>query len=157
MSKATFYEHFANKEECMLALFDEAREVVTSAMADAAGSIQDAESYDERASRGVGAFVDAVAQTPDSALTVLFGIIEAGPKAAERRDQLLQHFTDLIYYDNHAAAERFGAPKFRSEEDAYAVVGSFVEVVLRRLRRGEEVRGVEPVLERLYFGMLDRQ
>jgi AcrR family transcriptional regulator len=22
MSKATFYEHFANKEECMLALFD---------------------------------------------------------------------------------------------------------------------------------------
>ena len=24
MSKATFYEHFANKEECMLALFDQA-------------------------------------------------------------------------------------------------------------------------------------
>ena len=24
MSKATFYEHFANKEECILALFDEA-------------------------------------------------------------------------------------------------------------------------------------
>ena len=25
MSKATFYEHFANKEECILALFDEPR------------------------------------------------------------------------------------------------------------------------------------
>src|SRR3979409_1034773 len=35
MSKATFYEHFANKEECMLALFDLAAEVVVAAMATA--------------------------------------------------------------------------------------------------------------------------
>src|SRR6478735_6633937 len=33
MSKATFYEHFANKEECILALFDEAAAQVTRAMA----------------------------------------------------------------------------------------------------------------------------
>src|SRR5438067_2559079 len=36
MSKATFYEHFANKEECILALFDAAAEEVLRAMADAA-------------------------------------------------------------------------------------------------------------------------
>ena len=34
MSKATFYEHFANKEECMLALFDLAADVVVQAMVD---------------------------------------------------------------------------------------------------------------------------
>ena len=32
MSKATFYEHFANKEECMLSLFDHARRVVQESM-----------------------------------------------------------------------------------------------------------------------------
>src|ERR1043166_9731620 len=32
MSKATFYEHFANKEECILALFDAAIDVVIEAM-----------------------------------------------------------------------------------------------------------------------------
>ena len=32
MSKATFYEHFANKEECILALFDEAATEVMRAM-----------------------------------------------------------------------------------------------------------------------------
>ncbi|MEY2535011.1 MAG: hypothetical protein QOF29_2921 [bacterium] len=37
MSKATFYEHFANKEECILALFDDAAAEVTRAMAAAAG------------------------------------------------------------------------------------------------------------------------
>src|SRR5215211_2114000 len=36
MSKATFYEHFANKEECILALFDRAATLGLGAMADAA-------------------------------------------------------------------------------------------------------------------------
>src|SRR6202050_5945344 len=36
MSKATFYEHFANKEECIIALFDRAATVVAEAMAQAA-------------------------------------------------------------------------------------------------------------------------
>src|SRR5258708_19440108 len=34
MSKATFYEHFANKEECILALFDVAAIEVLQAMAE---------------------------------------------------------------------------------------------------------------------------
>src|SRR5437763_13875796 len=36
MSKATFYEHFANKEECILALFDAAAAAVLRAMAEPA-------------------------------------------------------------------------------------------------------------------------
>src|ERR1700756_2830222 len=36
MSKATFYEHFANKEECIIALFDRAAKVVAMEMARAA-------------------------------------------------------------------------------------------------------------------------
>src|SRR5437764_8912744 len=40
MSKATFYEHFENKQDCMLALFDRAAEVVGGAMAEAARGAQ---------------------------------------------------------------------------------------------------------------------
>ena len=42
MSKATFYEHFANKEECILALFDDAAAQVTHAMAAAGQEAPDA-------------------------------------------------------------------------------------------------------------------
>ena len=35
MSKATFYEHFANKEECIIALFDAAVETLLHNMRDA--------------------------------------------------------------------------------------------------------------------------
>src|SRR3954447_12182836 len=38
MSKATFYEHFANKEEAILALFDEAAAVALGRMAEAAAA-----------------------------------------------------------------------------------------------------------------------
>src|SRR5581483_743685 len=36
MSKATFYEHFSNKEECIIALFDRAASQVAAGMARAA-------------------------------------------------------------------------------------------------------------------------
>src|SRR5262245_62341747 len=47
MSKATFYEHFANKEECILALFDEAATEIMRAMA-AASDAEGHASYEER-------------------------------------------------------------------------------------------------------------
>ena len=39
MSKATFYEHFANKEDCIIALFDDAAAVIAEAMAEAARGV----------------------------------------------------------------------------------------------------------------------
>src|SRR5438270_4708290 len=61
MSKATCYEHFANKEECMLALFDMWAELVQAAMAEAARSVptQDAR---ERLKAGTRAFLGALAE-----------------------------------------------------------------------------------------------
>src|SRR5512133_2841717 len=46
MSKATFYEHFANKEECILALFDEAATEVTRALVNA--PVDDSGTYEDR-------------------------------------------------------------------------------------------------------------
>src|SRR5215216_4394387 len=74
MSKATFYEHFANKEECILALFDDAAAQVNRAMA-AAGQERAHASYDEHVAAGVRAFLDTLAAHRDSAQTLLVQII----------------------------------------------------------------------------------
>src|SRR3954462_9645226 len=69
MSKATFYEHFANKEECILALFDFAAEEVlrhTAGAAEAGGK-----DYAERVRRGIRAFLDVLAHHPDPGPTRL--------------------------------------------------------------------------------------
>jgi AcrR family transcriptional regulator len=140
MSKATFYEHFANKEECILALFDEA---ATEVM---------------RVAAGVRAFLATLASYPTSAQTLLVQIIGAGPRAAARRDAILDAFAESLYRDNQRAAPQYDAPTFASPDDAFAVIGASVELVSRSLRTGRpaDVVALEPVITRLMLGVLQR-
>jgi AcrR family transcriptional regulator len=153
MSKATFYEHFANKEECILALFDEAATEVMRGMAAAA---DEGGSYEDRIRANVASFLEILTQYPDSAQTVLVELIGAGPRTAERRDAILDLFAEGLLRDNARMAERIGAPRFASKEDAFAIIGAVVELVSRQLRTGvpADVRQLEPVIERLIFGLL---
>jgi AcrR family transcriptional regulator len=157
MSKATFYEHFANKEECILALFDEAAAEVTRAMAAAAGG-RTLRSYEEHVAAGVHAFLDTLATHRNSTQTVLVEIIGAGPRAAARRDAILEEFADGLHRDNARTAPGYGAPTFASPDDAFAVIGAAVELVARQLRTGrpDDLGELEPVITRLMLGALDR-
>ena len=154
MSKATFYEHFANKEECMLTLFDQARRVVQESMADAAaGAPSDAH---ERMKAGTRAFLTALAEHPEFAQTLLVEIIGAGPRAAHQRDRILKTFADVLDAENAAAARRGLIGRFVSPLDPFAIVGAISELVSRQVRLGvpDNLLDLAPVIERLIFGML---
>ncbi len=157
MSKATFYEHFANKEECMMALFDLAADVLQESMATAASRApSDAR---ERIKAGTRAFLAALADHPEFAQTLLVEIIGAGPRAAQQRDRILQTFADLVDAENAAAARRGLIARFASPNDAFAVIGAAVELVSRQVRLGvpEDVLELAPVIDRLIFGLLPPQ
>ena len=155
MSKATFYEHFANKEECMLALYDQSVAVVQGSMAQAARHAPrgDAEA---RLRAGTRAFLTALAEHPEHAQTLLVEIIGAGPRAAARRDQILQGFAAVLDAENAASARRGLTARFASPDDAFAVVGAIVELVSRQVRLGvpERVLDLAPVIDRLILGLL---
>jgi AcrR family transcriptional regulator len=156
MSKATFYEHFANKEECMLALFDMGTELVQREMAEAARRAPTGDAR-ERMKAGTRAFLGALAQHPEFAQTLLVEIIGAGPRAAQRRDQILQAFAAVLDAENAAAARRGLIGRFCSPHDPFAVVGAITELVSRQVRLGvpERVLDLAPVIDRLIFGLLD--
>ena len=155
MSKATFYEHFANKEECMLALFDMGAELVQDAMADAARNAPVGDAR-ERLRAGTRAFLGALAEHPEFAQTLLVEIIGAGPRAAQRRDQILQAFAGVVDAENAAAARRGLMGRFSSPHDSFAVVGAVTELVSRQVRLGvpEHMLDLAPVIDRLIFGLL---
>src|SRR3954451_21815439 len=72
MSKATFYEHFDNKEDCICALFDTAAQTLLGAITDAASSPPgSARSPRERYREAVIAFLGVMAAPPDYAQTLL--------------------------------------------------------------------------------------
>jgi len=156
MSKATFYEHFANKEECMLALFDMGATLVQAAMARAARNAPTGDAR-ERLKAGTRAFLGVLAEHPEFAQTLLVEIIGAGPPAAQRRDQVLQAFADVLDAENEAAARRGLTGRFSSPHDAFAVVGSITELVSRQVRLGvpERLMELAPVIDRLIFGLIE--
>jgi len=153
MSKATFYEHFANKERCILALWDHAAELILTAMRDAAREAGDDPA--ERIRAGTRAFLRTLAGHPDEARTLLVQIIGAGPEAIRRRDGIVQAFAEVLDQENARAAASGEFPRFGSRHDAVAVVGAIVELASRQVRLGEppDVRELEPVIERLIFGL----
>jgi AcrR family transcriptional regulator len=155
MSKATFYEHFDNKEDCILGLFDAAAETVGASMASAARGAGRGDAL-QRMRAGTRAFLTAVAEHRDYAQTLLVEIIGAGPRAAQRRDQIIQGFADILDGENAAAARRGLIARFASPYDTIAVVGAITELISRqvRLREPADVLDLAPVIDRLIEGLL---
>jgi AcrR family transcriptional regulator len=156
MSKATFYEHFANKEEAILALFETAGGVIMGRVAEAMNQAPD--EAQARVQAGLHAFVEQLSDNPAEAQTLLVEIIGAGPRAMERRDAILEGFAQVIDEENRRAHERFGTPRLRSIDDAYGLVGAIVELASRQLRLGRpaDIHELEPVIERLILGLLEQ-
>jgi len=154
MSKATFYEHFANKEDCIVALFDESARGIAREIGEVVG--RDYASASERLHAGTTALLEVLTARPELAQTVLIETIGAGPRALTRRDAVLQSYADWLYEDNRANAERYGLGTFASPDDAFAVIGAIFELVSRQLRnaRPEDPLALIPVIERVIAGAL---
>ena len=154
MSKATFYEHFANKEECIIALFDAATEMVLDAMRQAAAR-DEADDPRTRVRSTLGAFLETLATYPDESQTLLVEIVGAGPRAMERRDRALEAVAQYLEELNADDAERGVTPRL-AEHEAFAIVGAVVELASRQIRTGvpSRIRELEPVVERLTLGLL---
>jgi AcrR family transcriptional regulator len=155
MSKATFYEHFGNKEECILALFDAAIDVVIEGIAQAA--IQHGgDTPQGRVGASVRALLGVVDAFPDQAQTLLVEIIGAGPRAAERRDGALTRVAEFIDEANQVDAEAGLVDRLASPHDAFAIVGAIVELASRQIRTKDpaDIGELEPVIERLVLGLV---
>lgn len=155
MSKATFYEHFDNKEDCIVALHDDATAAVLEAMRHTGREHAGADAVD-RTRAVIRTFLEVLAAFPDEAQTLLVEIIGAGPRAMERRDRVFAEYASYIDEINREDAERGAAPRLASRHDAFAIVGAVIELASRQIRTGQptDIRDLEPVVERLVLGLL---
>jgi AcrR family transcriptional regulator len=154
MSKATFYEHFANKEECILALFDAAYQVLLTRIM---GAVAEAgEDPVARMREGMREFLVVIDEYPNEAQTLLVEIIGAGPAAMRRRDEIVASFAQVLFSENESHSQEGVMPRFRDPLDAFAIVGAIAELVSRQLRLGEPEHSadLQPVIERFAFGLL---
>ncbi len=111
---------------------------------------------DARYRQAIRALLTVISQYPDYVQTLLVEIIGAGPRAAQRRDEVLTEIAAYIEERNAADADAGTAPRLASPCDAYAVVGATLELASRQIRTGEpeDIMDLEPVIERLLRGVL---
>lgn len=80
-SKRTFYEHFKDKQDCLLQAFDTTRMMLISAIVGEASPVTDPI---ERIRVGMRAYVDALVELPDFTRLFLSESMSAGPELADR-------------------------------------------------------------------------
>jgi AcrR family transcriptional regulator len=94
VSRATFYEHFGDKEDCFVAAFDAGVDLMLFALE---GSVDVSDGTPvERLDRVLRAYLDLLAAEPAFARTFLVEVYAAGPRAIERRAELQGRFVDSI-------------------------------------------------------------
>jgi AcrR family transcriptional regulator len=94
VSRATFYEHFADKEDCFVAAFDAGVEIMLAAMEDTLAGAEGTPV--ERLDDVLAAYLGLLAAEPAFARVFLVEVYAAGPRAIERRAELQQRFVDSI-------------------------------------------------------------
>ena len=156
MSKATFYEHFSNKEECLLALFAFASQTLLEAMMQASLKVE--LEYHERHRTGLRAILETLEANPMMAQAILVETVGAGPRVADLRDTALAGFAQAMYEATREAARRGGGPAYASPDEAFAIVGATFELVSRQLRTGHPAQMLDllPLIERLILGLLSQ-
>jgi AcrR family transcriptional regulator len=128
VSRKTFYEHFENKQECLLVTFDlimaEATRRIESAYRDGAG-------WPGRVEAGIRALFDAAIENPGALRLSLLEIAAVGPAGIARREKSFQRFEDLIRDALELAPGEGTVP----EPTLKAIVGGLNRVLYRRVLR----------------------
>ena len=102
VSRRTFYEHFSNKEDVFLAVYDV---VVERLAGDVRLAYAGGRTYPQQVALGLEMFLGRLAAYPALAHVCIVQVLAAGPQALARRAHALQTFCDLI----RPAGERLAA------------------------------------------------
>jgi AcrR family transcriptional regulator len=126
VSRRTFYEHFAGKPHCLVALYEAASRNALKVLRDA---IDPSHGWEEQLDRAIGAYLACMAANPVLLRTLFVEILHLGPEGLAARRAVNQEIADYMLRVVHS--ERV------TPELAMAVVGGIHELVLQAIEDGK--------------------
>jgi AcrR family transcriptional regulator len=147
LSRRTFYEHFADKEECFLAAYDTVVEQLLAAVGQA---YEQADGWAQKVHDGLETFLAYLAAEPAFARMCIVEVVAAGPEARTRRDSAMRVFVDFLEPGRAEAPKGIVVPTLAAD----VVVGGLYEIIYSRLQRNAADELVEMLPELLYCALV---
>jgi len=144
VSRTSFYRFFANKEECMLAVFEQAIGALESAFAEAA----QADEPEQQIRLGVRGIVGGLAADPALARVVLVEVVGASPRLERERREARSRFARLLAAEMRRYRGWRRRPEREVELIALATMAALAEPVSVLVAR-DGARGWEEIVEPL--------
>jgi AcrR family transcriptional regulator len=156
VSRATFYAHFTDKEDCFLAATGEGGRLVTSRVVSATRALPP-DTPDEQALRvGCRAFLTFLVDEPAFARVMYIEMLAAGPLALERLDAAARRFANLNRKWHERARIRHPEWPAVPGEAYMALAGATAELVRSVVRTGrtDALPGLEETIVSLHLAVL---
>jgi AcrR family transcriptional regulator len=133
VSKRTFYEHFADREQCFLACYAYGSELALASVMQAA---ECEGAWTEQVRAAAQAYLATLQANPTLTRTLLIEVHAAGPRALALRRTVLQRFADVLR--ESVEEGRLHHPEVRPLTPAMsiALVGGINELVLHTVEQG---------------------
>lgn len=134
VSKRTFYEHFSNKEDCLLALCED-----TSAriMALILAVYSDEKDWMQLVSDVTKAYLQAIQASPALMHVLYIELFAIGRRGLEMKHEIAQRFADFLCGQVDLMRSQGHALKALDRLTAIAVVAGINDLILQKLMDGE--------------------
>jgi AcrR family transcriptional regulator len=156
VSRAAFYTHFANKEECFLTATGEGRELMIGRVVSATGALPAGASDEELLRVSCRAYLEFLADEPAFARVFYVNMPAAGPEAASRLDAGPPLFAELNRRWHQRARERHPDWPTVPDEAYLALAGATAELARSLVYAGrtDSLPGLEETLVSLHLAVL---
>ncbi|HWO24510.1 MAG TPA: helix-turn-helix domain-containing protein [Kofleriaceae bacterium] len=128
-AKRTFYDHFADKEQCFLAALDGITDTLVQATARffaMPGTVR------ERCEYSLRAYLELLGSMPSASKIFYLEAMATGPEAIDRRTEMLLRFAhNIVALSREAEAQ--GDGREISEQHALAVVGALHTLIFHQV------------------------
>jgi AcrR family transcriptional regulator len=148
ISRRTFYEHFENKEACLLATYDTVVEQEARRLLSLSG---DSGAWLERLERIVRGLFDAIAERPDAARLICVEMGASGALGVQRWADGAARFERFV----SGGFEQAPGPGTVPDPVARAFVGAVRKIVYTRVREGRSKKSLRAELARVVPGLME--
>ncbi|GAB3654627.1 TetR/AcrR family transcriptional regulator [Ramlibacter alkalitolerans] len=131
VSRRTFYEHFRDKAECLIALYEAASRNALGVLREA---IDPGLGWEEQVERAIRAYLECLASNPLLLRTLFVEILGLGPEGLEVRRAMHREIAEFLMQLVNAGTAPHAS---MTPEIAIAVIGGMHELVLQAIEDGK--------------------